>query len=64
MVDYCNRRGGCINNSTCTIIELSPDIVQKCIDFANNRISLSEDLYRSRGEDRLEKMKNDIIGTI
>lgn len=46
-------------------VDLSKELVCKCEQFALDRIGLSEDLYRKRGENRKSKMVEDIkVGTM
>lgn len=46
-------------------IELTPQLIEKCQQFALDRIGLSEELYRKRGENRKSKMVEDIkVGTM
>ena len=46
-------------------IEVSQYFYNKCVNFANDRIGRSADLYSYRGEKRLHKMVEDIIiGTV
>ena len=46
-------------------IYLTEELITKCEQFALDRIGLSEDLYRKRGEDRKSKMVEDIkVGTM
>lgn len=43
------------------VIKLSKDVEQACIDFADARLKGSSELYKRRGEARLEKIRQDII---
>lgn len=48
-----------------TSIQLNQPLIDKCQAFALERIGLSEDLYRKRGEARKSKMVEDIcVGTM
>jgi len=61
MAHNCNPRGGVISNSSLAVVHISKDIIERCRDFANARIGMSEALYRARGEDRTFKMIEDIV---
>ena len=47
------------------VISISPDIYDKCVVFAKNRVDSSSELYKFRGESRVSKQLEDIVvGTL